>query len=442
LLRYPFYLVWLVLVPGALALGAVRLLTPPPTLSQVDPLRGFVGEQQVPATILFFTLFAMFLWRYRYALPLASTMGVLGRTDVRAEKRARFEAAGQLLEEARRVMQANEREIERALSRQEREALRGALEALHAEMNGERFVEERFEAAVGRADQLVGEHLGRWRKGEVREYAESIGVAVAVALLLRVFVVEAFKIPSGSMIPTLMIGDHIFVAKFAYGPLLPYSTRRLYEDLPPDRGDVMVFKFPENVEQDFIKRVVALPGDTLEVMDGRPVLNGFLVPHCFVGKLDMPHGARGFLYLEHLAGKSYLTMYDQRPSAAACETDHDCTGARVCRGGICGLMQGPYRAAPNEVWVLGDNRNNSHDSRSWKGGLGGGVPLENIKGRAMFVWMSWDPTGGVAWDRLTFNVMGPPRLPPGVPAGLRMGLQRCTRERPPLAMTTPPAPAR
>jgi len=173
-------------------------------------------------------------------------------------------------------------------------------------------------------------------------------------------------------------------------------------------------------------------------VDGRPVINGWIAPHCYVGHIDMAHGVKGHLYLEYVLDKTYLTMFDDQLDDETCNNDRDCGGSRSCRGGVCGMLQGPYRVAQNEVWVMGDNRNNSHDSRSWKGGMGAGVPFENIKGRAMFVWWSWDPRGGVALDRLFVNVMGPPRLPPGTPAELTNGLKKCVQERPPLDKTTPP----
>ena len=442
ILRYLFYVIWLFAVPATLAITAVSLLKPSPLLiHSVGAVRRFVSEQQVPATIMFFTLFAMFLWRLRHILPFAGIAGVAGRTDLPARLRAKYDEASQLLVEARRILANRREDIKRKLSRKERESIEKALDGLEAVMREEKLPEDKFSSALAKAHTLVAEHLGRWRKGELREYAESISVAVAVALILRFFVIEAFKIPSGSMIPTLMIGDHIFVAKYAYGPLLPRSDTRLYDSLPPQRGDVMVFKFPENKQQDFIKRVIALPGDTLEAINGRPVINGWLVPHCKVGKLELPNGARGHLYVEYLTDKAYLTMFDDPQSTDMCETDANCGGARSCRGGICGLLQGPFTVADNEAWVMGDNRNNSHDSRSWKGGVGAGVPFENIKGRAMFVWWSWDPRGGVALDRLFVNVMGDPKLPPGVSNDLVLGLQKCLRERPPPEQTTPPRAA-
>jgi signal peptidase I len=442
-LRYLFYGVWIFALPAAMAIAAVRLLKPEPYEVTTSVVRNFVGEQQVPATIMFFTLFAWILWRVRYVLPLATAAGVLGRRDLSPRLGAKFDDAAHLVVEARRIMSARKHEVQRSLGKREREVIEKSLDQLEEQMRAERMDDQRFRSALAKAEQLVSQHLGRWRKGELREYVESIGVAVAVALVLRFFVIEAFKIPSGSMIPTLMIGDHIFVAKYAYGPLLPRSDTRLYERLPPARGDVMVFKFPENKEQDFIKRVIALPGDSLEAIDGRPVINGWLAPHCAVGAIDLPHGLKGHLYLEHLGESTYLTMFDEAVDQPGCEADRDCSGNHACRGGVCGAVQGPYEVASEEVWVMGDNRNNSHDSRSWKGGMGSGVPFQNIKGRAMFVWWSWDPRGGVALDRLFVNVMGPPKLPPSTPREIVAGLQKCLRERPPVDQTTPPpAPRR
>jgi signal peptidase I len=439
-LRFLFHFVWIGVVPFALAVANVWLLTPSGHGGSAQPLRVFVGEQQIPAGIVLFTLFAMLLWRFRHDLPLASAIGVGGRRDIPPKARARFEDAGALLDEAHRILRSRKREVDRELTSSEREQVTQAMAALERTMSAERFDADEFDAAHSRADRAIGEHLGRWRKGEMREYAESIGIAVAVALLLRAFVVEAFKIPSGSMIPTLMVGDHIFVNKFTYGPLIPWTDQRLFPRLPPSRGDVMVFKFPENKEQDFIKRTIAAPGDTLEAINGRPILNGWLVPHCYVGPYRY-EGRQAELFLEFLGDKSYFTLYDTNPDEAICVDNDDCAPGLSCRSGLCGMLQGPFKVAADEVWVMGDNRNNSHDSRSWRGGLGAGVPFENIKGRAMFVWMSFGPGGGIAQDRLFVNVMGRPKLPGAHEASLQAGLDKCLRERPPLSETTPPPPA-
>jgi signal peptidase I len=443
-MRFVFYFFWVFAVPFALAIGNVWLLTPAPGAVGAGGLRVFVAEQQIPAGIVLFTLFAMIIWRFRHDLPLAAAIGVGGRRDVPAAVRSRFEDAAALMDEARRILRAHHRQVERELTSSERDQLAQALAALERAMTGEHFDPQEFDAAHARADRLVGEHLARWRKGEMREYAESIGIAVAVALLLRAFVVEAFKIPSGSMIPTLMIGDHIFVNKFTYGPLIPWTDKRLFARLPPSRADVMVFKFPENKEQDFIKRVIAEPGDTLEAINGRPVINGWLVPHCYVGQFHYEHRTAD-IFVEYLGDKSYFTLFDANPDEQTCSGGDDCSAAGlICRSGVCGTLQGPFKVAQEEVWVMGDNRNNSHDSRSWRGGLGAGVPFENIKGRAMFVWMSFKEAqegGGIAQDRLFVNVLGRPTLPAAQETTLGPARDKCMRDRPSVAQTTPPPPS-
>jgi signal peptidase I len=439
LLKYVFHFFWIIALPFALAIGNVWLLTPSPTAVAPGGLRIFVGEQKIPAGIILFTLFAMGFWRFRHDLPLAAAIGIGGRRDIPPATRSRFEDAQVLLDEARRILRQRARAVERELTSSERDQVAQALTALDDAMTAETFSQEDFDAAHARADRVIGEHLGRWRKGEMREYAESIGIAVAVALVLRAFVVEAFKIPSGSMIPTLMIGDHIFVNKFTYGPLIPWTDTRLFSRLPPSRGDVMVFKFPENKEQDFIKRVIAVPGDTLEAVDGRPVINGWIVPHCYVGPFKYD-GHSADLYVEYLEDKSFLTLFENKPDDQTCTRNDECGAGLGCRGGICGIVQGPYHVAQGEAWVMGDNRNNSHDSRGWRNGLGAGVPFENIKGRAMFVWMSFGPGGSIAQDRLFVNVMGRPILPASQEASLSAPLEKCLRERPPVSQTTPPPP--
>jgi signal peptidase I len=193
--------------------------------------------------------------------------------------------------------------------------------------------------------------------------------------------------------------------------------------MPPHRGDVMVFAFPEHPEQDFIKRVIAIPGDKLEARNGHPILNGWEVPSCKVGPwtyqdVDSIIRHEGDLYVEYLGEESYLTFYD-RASGAYPE------------------LQGPYYAKPGEAWVMGDNRNNSHDSRMWFGGQGGGVPFDNIRGRALFVWLSVSDNG-LDLSREGAPVMGMPRLPPSAKI-LEPQLQQCLKSRP--AVTTPPPPS-
>lgn len=245
---------------------------------------------------------------------------------------------------------------------------------------------------------------------------DDVDKAVALAMALREHVVESWRVPSGSMLPTLVLGDHFFVDK----------TGR-----DAGRGDVIVFPYPENPAQSFVKRVIAERGDTLEVLDGRPIVNGLMLPHCKVGELTMPGMTRPqHVYLEYLADRAYLTGYDEAPTSTSCKTDADCAPGRVCRADHCGILQGPFKAAATEAWVLGDNRNNSHDSRSWNAGAGAGVPLADVTGRATLLY--WNMT---ATDRVLSRV-DEPRLPVADTKAAAQ-LSQCLAKRPPLAETTP-----
>lgn len=194
------------------------------------------------------------------------------------------------------------------------------------------------------------------RKSARREYAEALGTALLLALALRTFVVQAFKIPSGSMLPTLQIGDHILVNKFIYGPRLEIPlTQRSLGQLPglrkPARGDVVVFIWPKDRSKDFIKRVIATEGETVELRDRQLFIDGRPVPD--------PHA-------HYSATHSALDTY------------------------------GPFTVPKGTVFVMGDNRDQSYDSRFW-----GPVPLSDIKGRAIIIYWSWDgPDRWVRWERI------------------------------------------
>jgi len=424
LLRFVYWTVWFVLLPIVMACLLVWALTPASGAESTGVLawlESVVRSQPVPVGIVLFTVFEIALWAARHQLPLARHAHPPLRPDLPPQLRGTFERARALIDEAELIFAKHEKAIIRDLSVKERERVRAELVALHDSMERLPFDEDAFVEALARADGEVDVHLGRWRKSEVREYVEAIVMAVAVAFALRAFVIEAFKIPSGSMIPTLMVGDHIFVNKFTYGPAIPYTNSRVWTNMPPHRGDVMVFAFPEHPEQDFIKRVIALPGDKLEAINGHPWINGWQVPSCKVGEwsyndYDSPITRHdGDLYVEYLGNESYLTFYDH--ASGAFPED-----------------QGPFFAKPGEVWVMGDNRNNSHDSRMWYGGKGGGVPYANIRGRALFVWLSVSEAG-VDWSREGVPVMGRPQLPPSAKA-LEPQLDKCLKNRP--AVTNPP----
>jgi signal peptidase I len=426
-LRWLYWALWFGLLPVALASLLIWALSPPGGAEGPGVLgwmQSMVHAQPVPVGIVLFTGLEIALWALRHELPFARHAHPPLRADLPQRVRAPFERARALLDEADAILTRQAKSVERELSAKERTRLRSDLDAMGEAMARVPFDEETFMDRLERVDGEVDVRLGRWRKSELREYVEAILMAVGVAFALRAFVIEAFKIPSGSMIPTLMVGDHIFVNKFTYGPAIPYTHARVWTSMPPKRGDVIVFAFPEHPEQDFIKRVITVDGDKLEVRDGHPIINGWPVPSCLVGTwgysdYDAPQRHEGELYIEYLGDASYLTFYD-RASA-----------------GYFGDTPRTYFAKPGEVWVMGDNRNNSHDSRMWYNGAGGGVPFENIRGRALFVWLSVSDNG-LDWSREGAPVMGRPRLPPSASA-LQPQLEKCLKSRP--AVTSPPSPS-
>ncbi len=432
--RWAFVLVWFILLPLGLTAVTISVLSADPyslPRGVLGAISAFVTEQKVPSLIIFFTFYEAIIYSFRYTLPFGDRVGIAGRPGLPKQSRRDFEQAGHLVEEVRATLEKHRAEIEEEVSLEHREAVDAAMNRLTQAMDADTFDVEEFQASLDHAAETVEKRLAPWKRGEVREYTESIIIAVGVALLLRAFVVEAFKIPSGSMLPTLQISDHIFVNKFTYGPTIPFSGTRMFGDLPPARGDVVVFEYPDenkdNPRQNYIKRAIALPGDVLETRGGHPLINGWEVPHCNIGTYTFDQATgypkQGELFLEFLGEHSYLTLYEHYEEDSL-------------------TREGPYRVAENEFWVLGDNRNSSSDSRRWRQGAGAGVPFENVKGRAMFIWLSFNENGtdalGVTWDRLFSSVMGTPRLPKEADDALRKGIERCLAQRP--DHTTPPAP--
>ena len=222
----------------------------------------------------------------------------------------------------------------------------------------------------------------------------SIGVAVFIALVLRAFVVEAFKIPSGSMIPTLEVGDHIFVNKFLYGIRIPWTNHKLFDQFrAPRRGEVVVFIYPQEPDKDFIKRIVAVAGDTVDLKNGQVIINGQPVPH------------------EAQQGPCEYEDYTEETgewNRGRCEAFKEVNGgipytvihtARGPRGP--GILSFPLTVPPRSVFVMGDNRDNSHDSRYW-----GFVPFDLIKGKAWIIWWSAGKGSSVRLDRM-FKLIHP-----------------------------------
>jgi signal peptidase I len=217
------------------------------------------------------------------------------------------------------------------------------------------------------------------------EYARSFFPVIVIVLVLRSFLVEPFRIPSGSMMPTLLVGDFILVNKFAYGIRLPVIDKKVIDVGSPKRGDVIVFRFPQDPSTDYIKRVVGLPGDRISYYHKTLYINGQPAPQQPLGN---------YIGSGSGAGWSGTSLRLER----LCEVEHEIL-VRTQQGEnpMCRvLMEGNFIVPSEEYFVMGDNRDNSNDSRCW-----GTVPEENLVGRAFMIWMNWDwASGGVAWERL------------------------------------------
>ena len=192
------------------------------------------------------------------------------------------------------------------------------------------------------------------RKSVAREYTEAILIALLLALFIRTFFVQAFKIPSGSMEETLLIGDHILVSKFAYGTHvpneIPFLNIKLFDDIiffpkQPERGDIIVFKYPKDERRDFIKRVIGIPGDLLEVRHQKVFING------------KPYEDRHARHTESPSDSSLVPRDDF----------------------------GPVLVPDNHLFMMGDNRENSQDSRYW-----GFLDINKVRGKALMISWSWN----------------------------------------------------
>lgn len=190
-------------------------------------------------------------------------------------------------------------------------------------------------------------------RSNLREYAEAIIIAILLALIIRAFIVQAFKIPSGSMKPTLLIGDHILVNKFIYGIKIPFWNKELIHFSDPKRQDIIVFRYPVDPSKDFIKRVIGLPGDTVCIRDKVVFVN------------------------EQRLQEPYAVFNDSKIMPAALSPRDNL---------------GPIIVPPNSLFVMGDNRDESYDSRFWKF-----VDVKELKGKAFIIYWSWNRDGEFTW---------------------------------------------
>jgi signal peptidase I len=229
-------------------------------------------------------------------------------------------------------------------------------------------------------DKLHEELLGAWRKQSGWETVSGFVKALLIALLIRTIFIEPYRIPSGSMLPTLEIGDQVFVNKFIYGVRIPFMNYVPFQIVrAPARGDVIVFNNPVETEKDFIKRIVGIAGDRVELVNEKVYVNGQLQNRNLVSQDFIVHNIENnqwiddevLYYRENLDGVNHAVLQSPRP--------------------ITPRTEGPFIVPEGHVFVMGDNRDNSSDSRV--GFVGQGhppayVPLGNIKGKAMVVWLS------------------------------------------------------
>jgi len=225
--------------------------------------------------------------------------------------------------------------------------------------------------------QEAGEQV---RDPLLTEYAKAFFPVILIVFLLRSFIAEPFRIPSGSMLPTLNIGDFILVNKFSYGFRVPVINEKIVSVADPERGDIMVFRFPHDPTMHYVKRVIGLPGDNIEYKEETVYINGKKMSQQEDGKYVFKSGANRNLSLDKLTEELDTVKHDilidrRRPNLQTLKFD---------------VPEGEY-------FVMGDNRNYSNDSRYW-----GFVPDKNVVGKAFFIWFSWDWTngGGVNWSRI------------------------------------------
>jgi len=248
--------------------------------------------------------------------------------------------------------------------------------------------QERIISSYSSLKNLYEQNLSQYSKSKLRQNVEAIVIALCLALLIRTFIVQPFKIPSGSMIPTLLIGDHLLVNKFIYGTKIPFMDIRIFPVEDIKRGDVIVFKFPGNDSVNegvhYIKRAIGLPGDEVNI-EGRDVyINGEKIKQVYEGN---------YKYFEQ--GTEVTT---DKYIDTLSENIFDVIYKRSSINTTKGKTNFPITIPEGNIFVLGDNRDNSYDSRFW-----GFVPIESISGKAFLIHWSWNFDNDNIFSKVRWN---------------------------------------
>ncbi len=223
------------------------------------------------------------------------------------------------------------------------------------------------------------------------EYPKSFFPIILIVFILRSFIVEPFKIPSGSMLPTLLIGDFILVNKYTYGIRLPVINKKVWDVNDPERGDVLVFRYPEDPSIDYIKRIVGIPGDVVTYHNKQLIINGEIIKMEYEGDYKYVESGLGYIYSdrysEYLTGESHSILINQDVKGIQFANVRDFKFRENCKYQRSGFT---CEVPPGNYFTLGDNRDSSSDSRYW-----GFVSEENIVGKAFMIWWNFSDFGRI-----------------------------------------------
>jgi signal peptidase I len=385
-----WYFIWFVGLPFAVAWIVVNILV----------RNGILEEVEVWYILLLSVIVASLTYALRDKLPFWRDRDPVSSYN----RRLRRKEAALLLKSVRKLLAKKGALVSDKGKSELQTAISKLADAIKDKEDG------KISEAVQKLEKSTDRYLGFAKKSAGREYVESIGIAILVAIVLRLFILEAFKIPSESMVPTLMVGDHIFVSKYRYGLSIPFSNKRLIRFAKPKHGEVVVFLkptlqermgiesdkyFPEESSmdgKDFIKRIVGLPGDTVEMKNDQLYINSKVVPRCHVG-------------MQTYRTRTIFGGWEDTKADLWAEKHGDFLYTIIEETNGNQDNFGPLTVREDQVFVLGDNRDNSNDSRYW-----GSVPFDNIKGRAMIIWWSNLRPYGFQWDRVGTIIMNSPKL--------------------------------